>query len=63
MVGRKLDWRYIDKARKRDHVCYISDLRKFKNHYPNWQITRNLDSILEEMVASERGRHAVVHGR
>jgi CDP-paratose 2-epimerase len=59
MVGRKLDWRYIDEARKGDHICYISDLRKFKNHCPNWQITRNLDSILEEMVASERGRHAV----
>jgi CDP-paratose 2-epimerase len=60
MTGRKLDWRYIDEARKGDHICYISDLRKFKNHYPNWRITRSLDSILEEMIASERLRQAAV---
>jgi CDP-paratose 2-epimerase len=36
------------------------DLRKFKNHYPNWRITRSLDSILEEMIASERLRQTAV---
>jgi CDP-paratose 2-epimerase len=60
MAGRKLDWCYIDEARKGDHICYISDLRKFKNHYPNWRITRSLDSILEEMIASERLRQTAV---
>jgi CDP-paratose 2-epimerase len=60
MTGRKLDWHYIDEVRKGDHICYISDLRKFKNHYPNWQITRSLDSILEEMIASERLRQTAV---
>jgi CDP-paratose 2-epimerase len=54
MTGHKLDWRYVEEARRGDHVCYISDLRKFKNHYPNWRITRSLNSILEEMIASER---------
>jgi|SRR5579863_4459865 CDP-paratose 2-epimerase len=60
MTGHKVRWRYVEEARKGDHVCYISDLRKFKNHYPNWKITRGLDSILEEMVTagSEQARHA-----
>src|SRR3984893_15991355 len=24
LTGRKLDWRYVDQARKGDHICYIS---------------------------------------
>jgi CDP-paratose 2-epimerase len=54
MTGRKLDWRYVDEARKGDHICYISNLDKFKGHYPNWRITRGLDAILEEIIASQR---------
>jgi CDP-paratose 2-epimerase len=51
MTGRKLDWNYVDEARKGDHICYISNLGKFKSHYPKWTVTRNLDSIFEELVA------------
>jgi len=54
MIGRKLDWRYLDEARKGDHICYISNLAKFQNHYPNWKITRGLDSIFEEIITSQR---------
>src|SRR6267154_1873928 len=56
MAGRKLDWHYVDQARKGDHICYISNLAKFKCHYPNWNITRSLDTILEEMVAYQRAQ-------
>lgn len=52
LTGRKLDWRYVNEARKGDHICYISNLRKFKDHYPNWKITRGIDAILEEISAS-----------
>src|SRR5215469_9823166 len=53
LTGKKLDWRYVDEARKGDHICYISDLSKFRAHYPNWRITRSLDTILEEIIAAE----------
>ena len=56
LTGRKLDWHYVEEARKGDHICYISNLRKFQTHYPNWKITRSLDAILEEMVASQRAQ-------
>jgi CDP-paratose 2-epimerase len=56
LTGRKLDWRYVEEARKGDHICYISNLSKFKNHYPNWKITRSLTAILEEMAASQRAQ-------
>jgi len=57
MTGRKLDWRYVEEARKGDHICYISNLGKFKSHYPNWKITRGLDAILEEIIVSQRTQH------
>jgi CDP-paratose 2-epimerase len=62
MTGKKLDWSYVDEARKGDHICYISNLGKFKSHYPKWQITRSLDGILEEIITSERSRHTAVFG-
>jgi CDP-paratose 2-epimerase len=60
MTGRKLDWRYVEEARKGDHICYISNLGKFRTYYPNWRVTHSLDSILEEMIAGERSRRTVV---
>jgi CDP-paratose 2-epimerase len=56
LSGRKLDWRYVEEARKGDHICYISNLSKFKNHYPNWKITHSITAILEEMVSSQQAQ-------
>jgi CDP-paratose 2-epimerase len=55
LTGRNLNWHYVEEARKGDHICYISNLGKFKTHYPNWKITRGLDAILEEMIAAQQG--------
>ena len=56
LTGKKLDWTCVDENRKGDHICYISDLRKFKSHYPNWRLTKSLDATLEEIVEMERSR-------
>jgi CDP-paratose 2-epimerase len=54
LTGKKFNWKYVEEARKGDHICYISDLRKFQSHYPHWKITRNLDTIFSEIVASQQ---------
>ena len=56
LADKKLNWTYVDENRRGDHICYISDLAKFKSHYPNWRLTKSLDTILEEMLAGERMR-------
>ena len=56
MTGKKLSWKYVEEARKGDHICYISDLRKFQSHYPNWKITRTLDNIFQEIVAAQQSQ-------
>jgi CDP-paratose 2-epimerase len=53
-LGRPVRWRYTEANRTGDHVCYMSDLRKLRAHYPSWGITRTLPDILDEMVAAER---------
>ncbi len=54
--GKKMHFEYVDKNREGDHICYISDLRKMKAHYPGWDITKTLDDAFDEMVAAWRGR-------
>src|ERR1700730_16610467 len=43
MTGKRLDWKYVEEARKGDHICYISNMGKFKKDYPGWKITRGLE--------------------
>jgi CDP-paratose 2-epimerase len=54
LSGQKLKWNYVDQARKGDHICYISNLKKFQNDYPNWRITVGLDEILKQIIESEQ---------
>jgi len=56
LVGHQINWVYNERNRVGDHICYISNLRKFKCHYPNWTISASLRDILEEMVQTERKR-------
>jgi CDP-paratose 2-epimerase len=51
-TGRSMNWRYVDENRVGDHICYYSDLRKMKSHYPSWDITRTLENIFDEIVTS-----------
>jgi CDP-paratose 2-epimerase len=51
--GRKVAWRYDEKNREGDHICYISDMGKFRAHYPGWSLTRLVPDIVEEMVRVE----------
>jgi len=55
-TGRRQVHSYVETARSGDHICYYSDLRKMRTHYPKWNITRTLPQIFEEIVASWRGR-------
>lgn len=57
-TGKPMNWQYVDKAREGDHICYISDLTKMRQHYPAWNITKSLDDIFHEIVESWTKRTA-----
>lgn len=56
VTGKPMQWRYVDENRIGDHICYYSDLRKMKAHYPAWSITKPLDRIFTEIAESWMGR-------
>lgn len=39
-----------------DHIWYISDLTKFKTHYPSWNITIDLEETIRQMVEFEKNK-------
>lgn len=50
--GKPMQYKYDDTNRIGDHICYYSDLRKMKAHYPDWGITKNLQTTFEEIYAA-----------
>jgi CDP-paratose 2-epimerase len=56
--GKKLNWKYADQNRIGDHVCYISNLKKLKSHFPKWSITVSLDETLRQIIQLQSSRFA-----
>jgi CDP-paratose 2-epimerase len=54
LLGRRLVTEYVEEPRRGDHVCYISDLRRFRGDYPEWELSVSLDAIFDELAAPER---------
>jgi CDP-paratose 2-epimerase len=50
LTGNPMQWQYVEKARDGDHICYISNLSKMRRHYPDWNLSKSLDEIFEELV-------------
>ena len=50
--GKPMKYKYSEQNRSGDHICYISNLSKIKSHYPNWDITKTLQDVFEEIVDS-----------
>ena len=57
-TGKPQKYTYLDQNRIGDHICYYSDLRKIKAHFPNWSITKGLPQMISEMVRSWQTRLA-----
>jgi CDP-paratose 2-epimerase len=49
IAGKKLNWTYSEANRSGDHIWWISDVGKFKAHYPNWDFKYDIRDILEQI--------------
>ena len=49
LTGRPLQWSYNEDHRSGDHIWWISDIRKFRAHYPDWNLTYTFDRLVEEI--------------
>jgi CDP-paratose 2-epimerase len=50
MSGRRQRFTYVEDNRIGDHICYYSDLRKMRDHYPTWNITVSLEETVAQIV-------------
>jgi CDP-paratose 2-epimerase len=58
MTGSEQVYSYVDENRIGDHICYYSDLRKMREHYPNWNISIGLEDTILQIVEASRHRYA-----
>ncbi len=61
ITGNKLSFSYSDNNRIGDHIWYISDVSKFKSHFPAWNFTYDIYETLEEMFYELKERTEMVH--
>lgn len=58
LTGRPTTYEYVNQHRTGDHICYYSDLRKLRAHYPGWRIEKGLSQVFEEIVDGWLRRHS-----
>jgi CDP-paratose 2-epimerase len=49
ITGKKMHIDYNETNRIGDHIWYISDVSKFKQHYPSWDYRYSLQGIFEDI--------------
>lgn len=49
ITGNKMNYSYSETNRIGDHIWYISDVDKFKQHYPDWQFKYDLKDTLTQI--------------
>lgn len=55
-TGKVQRFEYIDKSREGDHICYYSDLKKMKAHYPIWDVTISLEETIRQIAEGWKKR-------
>ena len=58
IAGKQLNWQYEETHRIGDHIWWISDVSKFQEHYPNWELTYRVTDILKEIFSQNINRWA-----
>ena len=56
IAGRPLNQTYKDQNRTGDHIWWISDTSKFKQHYPNWRQKHDVPAILKQIYENNLER-------
>ncbi len=49
LTGRPMNWSYCEENRAGDHIWWISDIRRFKSHYPEWNLKYDIETITAEI--------------
>ncbi len=53
LTGEEFDYEYLDTNRIGDHIWWISDVSKFKTHYPEWQYKFGIEDTLKQIFEAQ----------
>ncbi|HZP83934.1 MAG TPA: NAD-dependent epimerase/dehydratase family protein [Chthonomonadaceae bacterium] len=56
ITGQKMQTHYVEENRIGDHIWYVSDVSKFKSHFPGWSHTKNVRAILTDIYRYNQER-------
>jgi CDP-paratose 2-epimerase len=56
ITGNKMNYQYADQNRSGDHIWYISDLSRFKAHYPGWTHQYDMATTLTQIFENMKTR-------
>jgi CDP-paratose 2-epimerase len=56
--GKRPQLTFVDEHRVGDHICYYTDMARFRGDHPGWRMERDLPSIVEEMVGTVQAQLA-----
>lgn len=54
LTNEKFDYEYIDTNRIGDHIWWISDVSKFKTHYPAWHYKYGIEDTIKEIYEAQK---------
>jgi CDP-paratose 2-epimerase len=54
LCGKKMKVNYLDENRIGDHIWYVSDVRKFQEHFPEWHYKYDIDDIFEQIYFANK---------
>ncbi|MCX7712899.1 MAG: NAD-dependent epimerase/dehydratase family protein [Chthoniobacterales bacterium] len=49
-TGKEQQYSYVSENRIGDHICYYSNLKKIRTHYPNWNISISLEETIRQIA-------------
>lgn len=55
LFGVTMSTEYVEEPRRGDHICYISDLARFRADYPAWELSVPLEEIFAQFGVSRHG--------
>jgi CDP-paratose 2-epimerase len=58
ITGNSMNYRYVEDNRIGDHIWWISDVTRFKQHYPGWDWKYDLADILKQIFEATVSRVA-----
>ena len=59
ITGKPMNYEYSETNRIGDHIWWISDVSKFKEHYPEWHWKYNINDILTQIYQNMSSRNNI----